>query len=217
MPSRALVAVPLAAIALACSASAQPVQITEAQFTAMIAGVPATIETFEGMGLGAYPSPVALANGTYEAANPTVEQGAWCGTGHCLGENTSIYGPRTFSGFRAGTAQWGVRVLYASVGQVLHVTVIGNGGRLETDLAPSPPVSDLTGQFVGFADVKGLVSVTFSEPATITNYSFDNVVTASAIPEKTIPANGIPALDPAALLALALALAGLATWSVARR
>ena len=210
MSRTARLAVALAGLALAIAASAQPIQLTEGEFTAQTSRLPAVVETFDGFAVGGHSSPLVLANGTYIAASPHVEIGAWCPLSKCLGEGASIAEARSFGAFPAGTTYWGSHLLYASIGQVVRMTVVGKGGTLEVDLPPSPVEFVPTGQFVGVSDPSGIVSVSFREIAGA-NYSFDNVVTVVGIPAS------IPTLGAWALAGLALLLAALSLPMLARR
>jgi hypothetical protein len=202
----ALTSIPLApwagvAALLACTgtASATPIELTHAQFTAATAGLPSVVETFEGFALGTHTSPLTLSNGTYTASSPDIDNSpTFCrtGSGKCLTDfDTS--GSRSFSAFPADTSFWGTDFLATSRTDTFKVTVTGGSG---TAVFTEPSSVN----FVGFSDPTGLTSVVFQNLGTggssFGNYSFDNVTTVAAV--AAVP-------EPASLPLLALGLAGL--------
>jgi hypothetical protein len=199
-------------LALASAVSAQPVPVIESQFITETATLPRIVESFDRFASGSYPAPLILTNGTYSAPSPHIGFGAWCPLSNCLDEARSLWEARTFAALPAGTTYWGGRVLYASVGQVVNVTVVGKSGILQLDLPPSPRDFNASGYFFGFHDPAGLVSVSFREAAG-PNYSFDDIVTAGPLAS---PAAEVPTLDGWALAALGVMLA-LASPATLRR
>jgi len=180
-------------LALASAAAATPVELTEAQFTAQIAGKPTIVETFEGFPTGGPGSPFTIANGIYTGV-PFIAPGAWCGfDDKCL--STTIQ-DGTFSSFPAGTTHWSTLIGYGTTGQVVQATVTGNSGVLQFDLPPSPAVLPQRGVFFGFFDPTGLQSVKFHLPGFGGfNYGFDDVTTA-AIVAPTLDVDGNGTADP---------------------
>ena len=154
--------------------SATPTQLTEAQFAAQITGLPTIVETFDGFPLGFPDSPFTIANGTY-SGSPQISFGGWCILSQCMDAN---FADGIFNGFPAGTKFWSTRIIYASDGDILRVTVTGNSGVLQVDLPPEGWVP--AGVFVGFSDSAGLDSIVFQLIQGQVNYSFDNVTTAGA-------------------------------------
>lgn len=201
-------AVALAIGAISAPALAAPILLTQAQFAAQTAGLVTTIETFSGFPLlTPLGSPVALANGSYSSSSPVVSDLVeFCGQ-PCLGSG-SVADLRTFFAFPAGTTFWGATVdmvFNFPINDTIHIEAVGNGGTLPLD------VIGPQNAFFGFHDPLGLVSVSFQNVTVvspgfgISNYSFDDVVTAQ--PQQVVP-------EPSAL---ALLLAACGAAGIARR
>ena len=172
-----------AALALAASAttaSATPIELTRAQFTAATAGIPTVVETFEEFAEGLHSSPLTLSNGTYTSTSPLVNANAplLCGNpvGKCLLDSSDNTSGRLFSALPANTDFWSTdfRALLNGA-DLFQVTVVGASG--------TAVFTQTAGDFWGFADSAGLTSVTFLDLGSV-NYSFDNVTTAA--PTQTV-------------------------------
>jgi hypothetical protein len=177
---------PLAFLLSPTTVVAAPIELTAAQWTALTAALPRSVEDFDSLALGAHASPMTIANGTYTALTPTVTAApAFCGAGdQCLIESTSsFHTPRVFSAFPAGTTFWAATdfvSLNPVDGDVFRVTVVGVSGI-------SVFTHPLADGLVGYTDPTGLLSVTFEilgegvPGAGIFNYSLDDVTTAPAV------------------------------------
>ena len=153
------------------SVLAAPVQLTETQFTDQTTGFPTIVETFEGFPLGPQTSPFTIANGTY-TGSPSIFFDAWCFVSQCMNSNIA---DGTFDGLPTGTTFWGVKILPASSGDVLQVTVTGNSGVLQIEI---PEEGEMF--FLGFSDPTGLNSIDFHLVQGFTNYAFDDVTTTAS-------------------------------------
>ncbi len=149
-----------------------PLQLTQAQFTAQTANLPFIVATFDSFPTGVAVSPLRIVTGTYTGM-PSILFGLWCINSNCL--DASLQNG-VFNNFEPGSTYWSARIIYASSGQLLRVTVVGNSGTNTFDLPPGMFVAG--GTFFGFHDPAGLQSVTFTRQATGSAYSFDNVMTA---------------------------------------
>jgi hypothetical protein len=194
----------LALVASVGAASAIPMELTRAQFTAATVGLPAVIETFEEFTAGLQPSPLALDNGTYTAPSPFILGGPpFCpNASKCIIDPLDLTGSRSFSAFPVNTDFWATDFSAVTPTDPFQVTVTGNSGTVVF-------THQIADGFSGFSDPTGLTSVTFMNLGTLSgggishgNYAFDNVTTAAqAVPE------------PASSLALfGVGLAGLG-WS----
>ena len=182
------------------SASATPTQLTEAQFTAQITGLPTIVETFDGFPLGFPDSPFAIANGVY-IGNPKISFGGWCALSQCMDSN---FTDGIFNVFPTGTKFWSTRIIYASDGDILRVTVTGDSGVLQVELPPAGWVPG--GVFVGFSDSAGLKSIVFQLVQGQVNYSFDDVTTAG-VSSVTPPVVSVPTLSGWGMVLLATLIA----------
>ena len=189
------------------SASAAPIQLTEAQFTTQITGLPTIVETFDGFPLGSPDSPFTIANGTYTGA-PNIFFDLWCPLSQCMNSNIQ---DGTFNGFPAGTTFWSTKILPAGLGgDILQVTVTSNSGVLQIQFP-----QDESPRFIGFSDPTGLNSIDFHLIQGGTNYAFDDVTVAAAPPVVT-KATSIPALGRYGLAMLTLMMLGMG-WAGFRR
>lgn len=164
---------------------AQPVQISESEFTALAAGKPQVVEDFNRFAPGPVNSPVALLNGQF-AGSPSM--GApWCLLSQCL---TLDLVTGVFSNLPARTELWSARLLPAGAGNVYDFDVVGGGGTQRFTLTNV----DFTqqGTFVGFHDPSGIQQVTVSlRTGQGVNYSLDDVTTVtSAAPVQSVPVGG---------------------------
>ncbi len=174
------------------SVSAEPAQLTEVQFTAQTAGLSTIIETFDDFPTGSPGSPFTIANGTY-TGSPQISFGAWCILSQCMNTN---FVDGNFDGFPKGTTFWSTKIIYASSGDIVQVTVTGNSGVLQFNLPEGIWVSG--GVFVGFSDPTGLTSITFSRLVEEgSNYAFDDVTTAAAPPVVNMGRLSIPLIRAA--------------------
>lgn len=202
----------LAVVLLGCSlamsrAIAQPVQVSESEFTVLAADMARITEDFERFPIGAIASPLQLRNGIF-TGTPSIAA-PWCIPSRCL---TVGLAPGTFSAFPNGTVLWSTRLIpVASTGDYI-VDVVGRSGTQRFSLTDVP--FSIDGSFVGFHDPLGLLQVTFSLPTAPfgANYSLDNVVVAIAN-ERPV---GVPSLSTGGVLLLALAVLGLAGLTLRR-
>lgn len=197
----------LFAVWTAQPANAQPVQLSEAEFTSQTAGLPSVVETFDAFADGGHPSPLTIANGSF-LGEPSI--GApWCINSKCL--SIGFHGG-AFQGFPVGTAFWSSRVIPASSGDTIAVSVVGNGGTQEFIL---PPIDwSPEGTFVGFHDPQGIQSISFRLVSGIANYSLDDVTTAAVAAAR---ANAVPGLSFPGMLLLVLTVLAAALPDVLRR
>jgi hypothetical protein len=173
---------------------AVPIELSAAAFASATAGLPSTIENFEGFSAGVHGSPFALDNGVFTTSGgiPVISDASvFCGTSpdHCL-ISSDVGGDRAFSNLPLGTAFWATDLFTINSTNVFRVTVIGIDGA-------SVFTHATTDSFWGFADAAGLLSVSFFNLGTgssMANYSFDNVTTVS---------------EPTTLALLGIGLAGL--------
>jgi hypothetical protein len=183
------------------------VQLSETEFTSHTVGLPLLVETFDAFADGSHPSPLTIANGSF-LGEPSI--GApWCINSKCLSIG---FNGGAFQGFPAGTAFWSSRVIPASSGDTIAVSVVGNGGTQEFIL----PAIDWSpeGTFVGFHDPQGIQSVSFRLVSGNVNYSLDDVTTAGVVAAQ---ANAVPGLSLPGLLILALAVLAVALPEGLRR
>lgn len=192
----------------ATAAAALPVTVTEAEFSAQTQGLQVVVENFDNRPVGPLTSPVTLTNGIFEG-DPSILNQFWCFASPCL--TVGVVGGR-FHSFPAGTTHWSGRVLPASDGNVLELTVTGNSG---SQVFTLPPMNFVPGGvFVGFHDPSGLRSVEFRLLGTaFLNFSYDNVTTAASAQGAT--ALSVDALSSTGLAGLVTLL--LALGLVARR
>jgi hypothetical protein len=166
------------------SATANPIQLTEAQFAVATTGSPTIVETFESFSVGTQPEPFVFANGSFSITGvpvPDIFGGTGnCGsTGKCLGVGSNSDAARDFSAFPAATVYWSTDIFFwGTTTDTLRATVVGASGTSVFDYAAATP------QFVGFGDPLGLISVSFTNmgPTVYLNYTFDNVTTAASSP-----------------------------------
>lgn len=165
------------------SATADPIQLTEAQFAVATTGSPTIVETFESFSVGTQPEPFVFANGSFSIAGvpePDTFGGTGnCGsTGKCLGDGSSTSFARDYSAFPAATVYWSTDIFFwGTTTDTLRATVVGASGTSVFDYAAA------TTQFVGFGDPLGLISVSFQNMGPVyLNYTFDNVTTAASSP-----------------------------------
>lgn len=194
-------------MACGCGAIAQPVQVSEPEFTALATGMAHINEDFERFPNGPIASPLQLRNGVFTGA-PSLNA-PWCISSRCL---TVGLGPGAFSAFPSGTVLWSTRLIPAGSTQTYTVEVVGRSGTQHFSL--TGVAFSINGSFVGFHDPLGLLQVTFSLPTAPsgTNYSLDNVVVAVA---NEAPAN-VPTLSPGSTLLLIALLLGLGGIAVRR-
>jgi hypothetical protein len=158
------------------NASAAPVRLSAADFSATLDPLTAVLETFEGFQEGFTPSPLQLANSTFTSSNPYV--------GNFFlfpnkGVIDQIGGATAFSGFRAGTTMFGLNLAGFIPADLLEVTVLGVDGS-STFRARIASF----GGFFGVQDGSGLISVGFRDLGDGSgqgNYGFDNVITGSTV------------------------------------
>ena len=182
---------------------AQPVQLSEVEFVLQSEGLPTIVENFDAMPIGIPASPLQLANGLF-VGSPQIMESAWCLFSPCMAVGLS---PQArFEQLPEGASFWSARLLHASTGNVLEVSVIGNSGTQTFVLPPGFFVPE--GIFVGFHDPLGLREVRFDQIAGSVNYSFDDVTVAGAAGPAPM---SIPVGSPVALALLALLLV-LSTW-----
>ena len=105
-----------------------------------------------------------------------------------------------FNVFPTGTKFWSTRIIYASDGDILRVTVTGDSGVLQVELPPTRWVPE--GVFVGFSDSAGLKSIVFQLVQGQTNYSFDDVTTAG-VSSVMPPVVSVPTLSGWGMVLLA--------------
>jgi hypothetical protein len=196
----------LALLAPAGAALAAPVQLTNAQFTAAIAGLPTQTENFEGFAAGNYASPFTLANGTYTATTPSITDSTFlCAPGsRCLIDQDSLSGTRAFSSLPANTGFWSASFQTFDRDDVFRVTVTGGSGESVFQVAG-------TTTFLGFSDPAGLTRIAvenLGNGGDRGNYSFDNVTTATLAALTPVPVPGSLPLVAAGLLGL---------WGLRRR
>jgi hypothetical protein len=176
-----------AILVLPATSAAAPIELSLAQWTTLTAALPQTVVDFESFALGAHPSPLTLANGTYTSPVPFVSDTALiCGTAgdRCLIDNTSnFHFPRVFSGLPAGTTFWAATDFYSISpvdDDIFRVTVVGNSG-------VSLFTHKLADGFVGYTDPTGLLTVTFEivgegiPGSGFFNYGLDDITTAPAV------------------------------------
>ena len=211
----------IAAVGLAAArmASATPLQINESAFQNNYSNLHLVSENFEGFSEGPQPSPLVIANGTYIGTG-SVDAAPWCtfaGADKCL---DTVMNDGTFQAFPDGTTMWTTRVIFASGPQTVLVTVIGNSGRLQTNIESDGGAT--AGEFLGFYDAQGLQSVSFhilSDGIDVVNYGFDHVTTSASTPlgGGGTAAEPTPMLSEgvAALLAAAMSVVGV--FGVRRR
>ncbi len=191
------------------AASAAPIQLNSAQFTAAIAGLTTITEDFEGFTAGSKTEPFTFANGTvsgFPVADSVVSDiPEFCldAGDQCL-TRAIIDGVRTISALPAGTTLWAVTDFFAlSSTDIFRIIVTGNSGTTTFEL---PGAS-----FYGFSDPTGLISVSFINlfgGFVEGNYSLDDIVTAG-------PAAPVP--EPATISLLVLGLAGIGVQRWRRR
>ena len=193
------------------AASAAPIQLNSAQFTAAIAGLTTTTEDFEGFTAGQKSEPFTFANGTvsgFPAADSVVSDATqFCSDAgdQCL-TRMIIDGVRTITALPAGTTLWAVTDFFAlSSTDVFRFVVTGNSGVTTLDLASA--------SFYGFSDPTGLVSIAVVNifgGLVEGNYSLDDIVTAG-------PAAAVPEPATISLLVLGLAVMGAQRWRRRRK
>ena len=191
-------------------AQAQPMQLTETQFQQQTNGLPSIVENFDALPLGTPASPLQLANGKFYG-EPQIMDGLWCLLSPCLTVGLTV--PPEFTDFPAGTAFWSGRIIYASNGDALEATVVGNGGT-QTFVLPSGGFV-IGGTFVGFHDPEGLQSVSYRLIQGSTNYSFDDVDVA--LQSSLQAAHGVPAQSLIAKLTMSLMLLAAGTLAIGQR
>ncbi|MEQ9407601.1 MAG: PEP-CTERM sorting domain-containing protein [Fuerstiella sp.] len=170
----------------ATPAHAGLIKLDESQFNAAAGGT-AVVEDFEAFGTGSYASPFVFANGRYQSSVGNsapvriLDQATWGPTRRLL--SGAITDVRTFDLFAAGTTLVGMDVFYINPDNVFDVTVVGGSGMLNL----SGQTGTSLGTFLGFQDALGITSIQFRNvtPFAPSNYSFDNVRTASiaSVPE----------------------------------
>ncbi len=184
------VAVTIVAVAVSLASSktsyAAPTSLTQTQFNTA-AGASALVEDFEGFSVGLTSNPFVFANGRYSTPNnPAVVNVPALGPTQRLVTNNELDDLRTFDLFPSGTTLVGMDLFYYDPLDLFHITVTGGSGILNI----SQDGSSL-GAFLGFQDLLGIASITFSNQGLagggISNYSFDNIQTASGseVPEPT--------------------------------
>ncbi|MDJ0939452.1 MAG: PEP-CTERM sorting domain-containing protein [Woeseiaceae bacterium] len=189
------------AFLLAAQAHAVPIQLNETDFANATASLSVTTEDFEGFSTGLYASPFTFSNGQMSSVSPLITASStFCDTGQCLLDSTAqgTEEARVFSGFAADTDYWATDLRFVSPADLFDVVVTGNSGVLNLNGVSLVTMANLG--FVGFYDPLGLLSISFTNLGTqggLGNYSFDNIQTASEVPE------------PATILLLGAGLMGL--------
>lgn len=192
-------------IMFTANANAIPTQLNEGDFATAISGLSVLTETFDTTPGSSQSSPFEILNGSFSASSTIVIfDGAFsdtfCGQSGdvCIGA-ANIGGDRTFSALPAGTTFWGSDVFFLGADDEFTISVVGGSGTLNVN-AVSP--GSLNG-FFGFNDPLGITSVTFAHSGNGSNYTFDNIVTAS-------PAEALPAPSAIAILGFGLLALGAA-------
>ena len=172
----------------AAPAHAALIKINESQFNAAAGGT-AVVEDFEGFATGSYADLFVFANGRYDSSITSTspvrifDHPSWGLTRRLL--SAGIADVRTFDLFPSGTTLVGLDVFYINPNNTFDVIVIGGSGTL--NLSGQSGVS--LGTFLGFQDTLGITSIQFrnTTPFAPSNYTFDNVRTASSspVPEPT--------------------------------
>jgi hypothetical protein len=158
------------------SAVAQPIQLSEPEYQQQTQGLHKIVENFDAMPIGTPASPLQLANGRF-FGQPQIIDFAWCLFSPCLAVGLTT--EAEFADFPAGTRFWSGRMIHASDGNVVDVTVVGQGGTQVFRLPTGSFVPN--GIFVGFHDPQGLQSIRFELVVAAVNYSFDDVETATIL------------------------------------
>ncbi|MCG6937754.1 MAG: PEP-CTERM sorting domain-containing protein [Gammaproteobacteria bacterium] len=172
-------------------AQAIPIQLTETQFSAGIDGLITVVDDFQSYSPGIKSNPFTFANGTFttNALHPVVLGSGFCGASsildQCLLVNDEVTDVRTFDALPARTVYWGVDMHYINPADTINVTVTGRSGVLNVQTVGS--------YFYGFFDSSGLTSIVINNLGVVftnghgwSNYSFDNITTASSVPEPGI-------------------------------
>ncbi len=189
-------------------ANAAPIQLDALEFATEVNGLNVIVEDFNGYTAGEKASPFVTANGTYSSDRPAItDDGGACPHDNFCLSDFDQEGERIFSQLPGDATHWGATLGYFIETDLLDIVVTGNSGVLNLT---GIELGGFAFGFFGVFDPLGLISISFRNNGTpldngtlIGNYSFDNVVTASAAPPVTVT-------EPASLILLSLGLAGLA-------